>query len=61
MPPYLCRGACPGGGVLTYPADDLQAEVAFLSMQVHWTLDEILSLEHRDRNRWIDRINSLTE
>ncbi|WOD37069.1 DUF6760 family protein [Nodosilinea sp. E11] len=46
---------------MTYPADDLQAEVAFLSMQVHWTLDEILSLEHRDRNRWIDQINRLTE
>lgn len=61
MPPCLRRGACPGGGVLTYPADDLQAEVAFLSMQVHWTLDEILSLEHRDRNRWIEQINRLTE
>jgi hypothetical protein len=61
MPPCLCCGAFPGGGVLSYPADDLQAEVAFLSMQVHWTLNEILGLEHRDRNRWIDQINRLTE
>lgn len=61
MPTCLCRGALPGGGVVSYPAADLQAEVAFLSLQVHWTLEEILSLEHRDRNRWIDQINQLTE
>ncbi|MFH7242451.1 MAG: DUF6760 family protein [Spirulina sp.] len=47
--------------MVSYPAADLQAEVAFLSMQVHWTLEEILSLEHRDRNRWIDQINDLTQ
>ena len=63
MPPMSTRlqsGTRPSGGLVSYPAADLQAEVAFLSMQVHWTLEEILTLEHRDRNRWIDQINDLT-
>ncbi len=30
-------------------------------MQVHWTLTEILNLEHRDRNRWIDQIDQIIE
>lgn len=60
MPSQLRRRFSPGGGVVSYPAQDLREEVAFLSMQVHWTLEEILSLEHRDRNQWIDQINRLT-
>ena len=61
MSTRLQTGTRPSGGLVSYPAADLQAEVAFLSMQVHWTLEEILTLEHRDRNRWIDQINDLTE
>ncbi|MGG6296336.1 DUF6760 family protein [Leptolyngbya sp. AN02str] len=60
MSPQLFGRLIARGGIVSYPAQDLREEVAFLSMQVHWTLDEILSLEHRDRNQWIDQINRLT-
>jgi hypothetical protein len=44
---------------MSYPPNDLRGEIAFLSMQVHWTLDEILNLEHRDRTRWIDQVRQV--
>lgn len=52
-------GVCPSGGVLSYPSDQLHEEVAYLSMHVNWSLDEILNLEHHDRRRWVTEVRQL--
>lgn len=46
---------------MTYAADRLHEEVAYVAYHFHWSLAEILDLEHPDRHRYvaeIGRINS---
>jgi hypothetical protein len=44
-----------------YPVDRVHHEVAFLGRHVHWTLSELLSLDHRQRRRWVDEVARQTE
>jgi hypothetical protein len=38
---------------VTYAADALIEEAAYLAYRMHWTLDDVLDLEHADRQRFI--------
>jgi hypothetical protein len=33
--------------------------VAFIAYHFHWSHDEILALEHRDRRRWCEAISAI--
>ncbi len=44
---------------MTYAADRLHEEVAYVAYHFHWSLDEILDLEHRDRRRFLAAIDEL--
>ena len=44
------------GGIVTYAADRLHEEVAYVAYHFHWSLDEILDLEHPDRLRYVAEI-----
>jgi hypothetical protein len=47
--------------VTRYPPDRLHEEVAYVAFHFHWQHEEILRLEHGERQRWvaeIARINS---
>jgi hypothetical protein len=35
--------------------------VAYLSCRVHWTLEEVLNLEHADRRRWVEEVAMLED
>jgi hypothetical protein len=35
--------------------------VAFIAYHFHWSLDEIMSLEHDERRRWVSGISRLNE
>jgi hypothetical protein len=39
-----------------YPLDRLHEEVAYIAYHFHWSRDEILNLEHRERQRWVNEI-----
>lgn len=39
-----------------YPSDRLFEEVAYLAYYFHWPCDEILRLEHRERQRWVAEV-----
>ncbi len=44
-----------------YPAEQIYSEVAFIAYYFHWNIDEILSLDHKERRKWcqeISRINA---
>jgi hypothetical protein len=41
---------------VTYAADRLHEEVAYVAYHFHWSLDEILDLEHPDRHRYVSEI-----
>ncbi len=46
---------------MTYAADRLWSEVAYVAHNLHWPLDEILDLEHPDRQRFVAEIARLNE
>ncbi len=39
-----------------YPVDRVHHEVAFLGRNVHWTLAELLQLDHAQRRRWVAEV-----
>lgn len=36
-----------------YPSDRLAEEVAYLALHFHWPHDQILALDHGERQRWV--------
>ncbi|MBR8639396.1 hypothetical protein KEF29_09015 [Streptomyces tuirus] len=44
---------------MTYATDRLHEEIAYVAYHFHWSMDEILNLEHRDRRRYTNEIASL--
>ncbi|MFN8499776.1 MAG: DUF6760 family protein [Anaerolineae bacterium] len=42
-----------------YPLDSLFEEVAFIAYHFHWSLTDILNLEHGDRHRFIEQISAI--
>jgi uncharacterized protein DUF6760 len=44
---------------VTYAADRIYAEVAYVAYHLHWSYADILDLEHADRRRFVDEIAQL--
>jgi hypothetical protein len=44
---------------VTYAADRIHEEVAYVAYHFHWSLDEILDLEHADRRRYLEEIGQI--
>jgi hypothetical protein len=40
-----------------HPLTRVYREVAFLGRHVHWTLGELLDLDHAERGRWVLEIS----
>lgn len=57
----VCSGTRIGGGVISYPSNQLYEEVAFIAYHFHWMRDDILNLEHADRQRWVAEINKINQ
>jgi hypothetical protein len=47
--------------MLRYPADALWQEISYLAYHLHWSLDELLDLEHMDRVRMVRAVVRLNE
>lgn len=46
---------------MTYAADRLYEEVAYVAYHFHWSLDEILDLEHPVRTRFVNEIGRINQ
>jgi hypothetical protein len=46
---------------VTYAADRLLDEVAYVAWHLHWPLDSILDLEHPDRRQFITAIDRMNQ
>lgn len=46
---------------MTYAAGDLYEEVAYVAYHFHWSLEEILDLEHPTRHRFIAQIGEINQ
>jgi hypothetical protein len=44
-----------------YPLDQLNEEVAFIAYHFHWSIQQIMNLEHRDRRNWVEHISALNQ
>lgn len=44
---------------MSYPIEKIYEEVSFIAYYFHWSHDEILHMEHRDRRRWCDEISKI--
>jgi hypothetical protein len=49
------------GGMIGYPAESLMVEVAFIAYYLHWPMDQIMSLDHRERQRWVAEVSKINE
>ncbi len=41
---------------MRYPPERLSEEVAYLAYYFHWPYDQIMRLEHRERQWWVTEI-----
>jgi hypothetical protein len=39
-----------------YPSDRLHEEVAYLAYHLSWTYQEVMQLDHRERQRWVTEV-----
>ena len=47
------------GGMIGYPSDRLFGEVAFIAYYLHWPMEQIMSLDHRERQRWVAEVSKI--
>lgn len=40
----------------SYPLERLFEEIAYIAYHFNWDQDRIMSMEHRDRQRWVSEI-----
>lgn len=44
---------------MRYPLDRLHEEVAFIAAGLGWHHDEIMSMTHSERARWVQQVNRI--
>ena len=45
--------------MIGYPLKQLYEEVAFIAYHFHWPYEQLLSLEHGERQRWVEEISRI--
>jgi len=46
---------------VSYPLDKLYQEVAYIAYHFHWSPDEVLDMEHRERQIWVKEISEINK
>jgi hypothetical protein len=44
-----------------YPSDLLYEEVAFIAYYLHWPYQQIMALDHRERQRWVAEVSTVNQ
>ncbi len=39
-----------------YPLDRLREEVAYLAYHLHWSYEDVMLMEHAERQEWVDEV-----
>ncbi len=45
--------------MIGYPLDRLYEEVAYIAYHFHWPLEDLLALEHPERQAWVEQIAAI--
>lgn len=54
-------GGALGGSLGGYPLDRLYEEMAFIGYYFHWPFEQVVHMEHRERQRWVEEISSINQ
>lgn len=46
---------------MRYPSDRLFEEVAYVSYYLHWPYDQVMLLDHRERQRWVAEVAQINQ
>jgi hypothetical protein len=44
-----------------YPAESLYQEIAFIAYYLHWPREQIMSLDHRERQKWVAEVSKINQ
>jgi hypothetical protein len=47
--------------MIGYPSNALFEEIAFVAYYMHWPREQIMSLEHSERQRWVAEISKINQ
>ncbi len=47
--------------MIGYPSDVLFEEVAFIAYYLHWPVEQIMSMNHRERQRWVGEVSKINQ
>ncbi len=47
--------------MIGYPSEQLFEEVAYIAYHFHWPYEQVMALEHRERQRWVAEIAHINE
>jgi len=45
----------------TYSIDKLLKEISYIAYHFHWSFDQIMNMEHRDRISWCNEISQINK
>ena len=57
----LPRGTSPRGGVVIYLSERIYREVAYVAYHFNWSRDDIMSMSHYERQKWISEISAINK
>jgi hypothetical protein len=46
---------------VSYPLERIYQEVAYIAYHFHWSIDDVLSMEHRERQIWVREISEINK
>lgn len=46
---------------MSYPSERLYEEVAHIARYLHWSHDQIMALDHRERQAWVAEVSRANE
>ena len=46
---------------MSYPLERIFQEVAYIAYHFHWSLEDLLQMEHRERQMWIKEISEINK
>jgi len=46
---------------VSYPLERLYQEVAYIACHFHWSMDDVLDMEHKERQVWIKEISEINK
>ena len=47
--------------MMRYPIERLREEVAYIAYHFHWPYDQVMHLDHRERQQWVTEIARLNQ